>query len=237
MSTTHGFPARVGWVESPALGFILATVLLAGAASKPLEASKPAQGEGAATYGATPSWDELRATYPGLIVENLGDGAVLLFGIPFGSGQDPADAAQRFASRYGKVLGAEFVELDSRGPLFDARHTQSLGYKKDTGRYRFTLVYYTQRRAGTPFRHQLQVCLIVLVAEERLLPAIAPLGHMMRKTGSDYSGEPRHGQKIPILNSPVKEICMVSPDPRSRDPRSPIPIPSLRVPAGLRRIS
>ncbi len=59
---------------------------------------------------------------------------------------------------------------------------------------------------------RVQVRLIILGAEQRPLAAIVPLGHIMCKTGSDYSRQPRHGHKITAPNSRVREMRMVPPD-------------------------
>ena len=43
-----------------------------------------------------------------------------------------------------------------------------------------------------PVRHQRDVFLIIVVTEERFLPAITPLGNVMRKTRSDNSSDSWH---------------------------------------------
>ncbi len=40
---------------------------------------------------------------------------------------------------------------------------------------------------AAPVRHQFQVALVVVVAKERLLPAISPLGDVMRDTRRRHS--------------------------------------------------
>ena len=45
---------------------------------------------------------------------------------------------------------------------------------------------------GTPFRHQVSVCLIILIAEEGFLPTISTLGYVVGKTRSHYSRNSYH---------------------------------------------
>jgi len=45
----------------------------------------------------------------------------------------------------------------------------------------------------TPLPHQINVGLVVLGAEERLLPPIPPLGDVVRETRGDYPSNARHG--------------------------------------------
>ncbi|MHC4415485.1 MAG: hypothetical protein ACYS0G_09395 [Planctomycetota bacterium] len=96
--------------------------------------------------------------YPGVKLYEQGGRITRLYGTAFGSGRDAEDTAEQFRSNHAAIFGVEPDELDPRGPLADQRHTQDVMYDRDTGLYRFTLVYYGQYESGIPvFRSNLRL--------------------------------------------------------------------------------
>ena len=66
-----------------------------------------------------------------------------------------------------------------------------------------------------PFLHQRQICVVVLLAEEDLLAAVAALRDVMRRLRHDHSGHPRHTREHIRLPAVRQELSIMSPDPRS----------------------
>ena len=56
---------------------------------------------------------------------------------------------------------------------------------------------------AAPLGHQIQVGRIIVVAKERLLPAVAPLRYVMRQAGHDQSRKPRHARILANLTQSV----------------------------------
>ncbi len=73
-----------------------------------------------------------------------------VYGTTLATGATPEAAAAEFCRLHVGVFGVAEADLDARGPLHDGRHAQPLMYDKATGTYKFTMVYYTQRRGGVP---------------------------------------------------------------------------------------
>ncbi len=91
-----------------------------------------------------------QAEFPGAKFYELGNRIGRVYGAPFGSGNSPQDPAEQFRLNQAGIFGVESDDLDPRGPLTDERHTLPLGYDRETGEYKFTIVYYTQRKNGIP---------------------------------------------------------------------------------------
>lgn len=91
----------------------------------------------------------------------LASGPVIsrVYGGALSRGADATDSAGRFVGRHAALFGVDVADLTAESGLFDGRHTQPVMFDRTTGGYKFTLVYYTQRRAG----------LAVFGAELRLL--------------------------------------------------------------------
>ena len=69
------------------------------------------------------------------------------------------------------------------------------------------------RRAGPAEPgHQLQVALVILVTEESLLPAVAPLGDVMRQTRCNDAQPIEPSQQATASSCPGQELSMVSPE-------------------------
>ena len=73
-----------------------------------------------------------------------------IYGNPFGSGGSAPDAAEQFRIRYSQALGVKPNNLHPVSILFDGRHTQPLMYNRETGEYKFTMVYYSQFKDEIP---------------------------------------------------------------------------------------
>ncbi|MCH7527125.1 MAG: hypothetical protein IID39_06795, partial [Planctomycetes bacterium] len=87
-----------------------------------------------------------------------GERIIQVYGRAFGFGDSPEETADQFRLDYAEMFGVQADELDPRGPLEDERHTQGVMYNRETGEYKFTLVYYTQYESGVPvFRADLRL--------------------------------------------------------------------------------
>ncbi len=73
-----------------------------------------------------------------------------VYGAAFAHGMSPEDSAEEFVQNHIEMFGVPVVDLNWSSPLADGRHTQPIMFNQDTGDYKFTLVYYTQERAGVP---------------------------------------------------------------------------------------
>lgn len=81
-----------------------------------------------------------------------------LHGAPFAQGDGPESAAEQFRMSYSRMFRVSAEELIPKSLLADRRHTQPVMFDPTTGRYKFTLVYYSQVRGGLPvFRGELRL--------------------------------------------------------------------------------
>ncbi len=77
-----------------------------------------------------------------------------VYGVPFATGDSPLDTAERFRWNHADIFGVAPQHLQ---PL-EQRHAQPLMLNRDTGQYKFTLVFYTQRVEDLPvFRADLRL--------------------------------------------------------------------------------
>ncbi len=88
--------------------------------------------------------------YPKARFYESGPRVTRVYGTAMSSGASAEESATHFVRRYSEMLGAKLADLSETGPLADGRHTQGVMYDAATGTYKFTLVYYTQRRGGIP---------------------------------------------------------------------------------------
>ena len=103
-------------------------------------------------------FEELKADYPGIRAYEEGGHIARIYGRAFGFGSSPVDAAEQFKGNYAALFNVEPDELSPVSMLFDGRHTQPVMYDKDTGQYKFTLVYYSQYKDGiSVFRSDLRL--------------------------------------------------------------------------------
>jgi hypothetical protein len=81
-----------------------------------------------------------------------------IYGKSFGSGDSPEDTAKKFKSSHARMFGVAPQDLRPVSVLHHTRHTQPLMHDRETGQYKFTLVYYTQHSQGIPvFRADLRL--------------------------------------------------------------------------------
>ncbi|UCE67063.1 MAG: hypothetical protein JSU85_03355, partial [Candidatus Zixiibacteriota bacterium] len=107
----------------------------------------------------------LNAEYPGLKMYSENDQIARIYGKQFGYGSSPEASAGQFKNKYADIFGVKVENLRPVSILYDGRHTQPVMYNRDTGDYKFTLVYYTQYSGYIPvFRSDLR--LLVLNRED-----------------------------------------------------------------------
>ncbi len=113
----------------------------------------------AENYSTTKAaFEDLKADYPGVRAYEEGGRITRVYGRAFGFGSSPVDAAEQFKESYTGLFNVGPDELNPESILSDGRHTQPVMYNKDTGEYKFTLVYYSQYRDGIPvFRSDLRL--------------------------------------------------------------------------------
>ncbi len=104
------------------------------------------------------AFEQLKGQYPGAQI-SLENGRVSrVYGRSFGNGASPEDAADIFVRNFSPVLSADYNDLARGSLLKDGRDTQPVMYNRETGEYKFTLVYYRQIRDGIPvFRGEARV--------------------------------------------------------------------------------
>lgn len=95
-------------------------------------------------------FEQLRIGCPSTAWLTTGQLVSRVYGDVLGRGADPADSANGFVTRHAGLFGVDPADLTPASTLFDARHTQPVMFDRANGRYKFTLVYYSQRRAGLP---------------------------------------------------------------------------------------
>ncbi len=151
-------------------------------AAEPEEANRTAMDRQAAVTAFETQYPEARFL-------NVEERTTRIYGTVMARGASPEDTAERFRQRHAAILGVSADSLDPRGPLADRRHTQPLMYDRNTGQYKFTLVYYTQRKSDIPvFRADLRLLVrnepghpLVLAANGlRDLGSFAPNPHAAR---------------------------------------------------------
>ena len=92
-----------------------------------------------------------------------------IYGTAFTKGSSPGIAADKFRSQYSEALGVDAVDLVPENRKVGERQIQPLMYNKQTGQYKFSLVYSRQYRGGVPvFRSDLRV----LVRNEAEYPVV-----------------------------------------------------------------
>lgn len=79
-----------------------------------------------------------------------GDRITTVYGAPVSTGDTPEASADAFVRRYSVLFGVSPAELVPESILDDKRHTQPVWFQRESGTYKFTLVYYSQNRDGYP---------------------------------------------------------------------------------------
>ena len=95
-------------------------------------------------------FEELKTDYPGVRAYEEGGRIARIYGRAFGFGSSPVDVALQFKDNYAGLFNVGPDELSPVSILFDGRHTQPVMFDRDTGEYKFTLVYYSQYKDGIP---------------------------------------------------------------------------------------
>ncbi len=102
--------------------------------------------------------EQFVADHPTVSVLYEGDIIARVYGPAFGTGSDPIDTAQGFVNRHVGLFGVSASDLQPVSLLPDRRHTQPVMFNRQTGEYKFTLVYFSQYRDGLPvFRSELRL--------------------------------------------------------------------------------
>jgi hypothetical protein len=94
-----------------------------------------------------------------------------LYGEAFSFGASPEQSAENFILANARLLGADASDLDGR-------HLQPIMYDRETGRYKFMGVYYTQSRDGIPVFGTRLVLLVRNEAEYPLVMASVDLRNL-----------------------------------------------------------
>src|ERR1043165_3873328 len=88
----------------------------------------------------------------------LGEQIHGLYGPAISTGQTAVQSAENFRQKYTDMWGVNASDLIPVGPFEDGRFTQPIMFIPETGKYKFTGVYYAQVRDGVPvFRGQIMV--------------------------------------------------------------------------------
>lgn len=109
-----------------------------------------APSEAAAGLASEAAFARLKADYPLVAEFKRGENVSRLYGVSFGFGSSPADAAGQFIDKFSGIFGADRDDLVSGSALPDERRFSHLMYDRQTGNYKFTLVYFSQFRDGIP---------------------------------------------------------------------------------------
>ena len=114
-----------------------------------------------------------------------------VYGRAFGGGPTPEQAARSFVDAHSWMFGVAPANLRPESSLHDRRHTQPLMYNRQTGQYKFTLVYYTQHVNGVPvFRSDLRLLLRTQTHNPLVLAAAS-----LRDLGTFYAAkDPTEGE-------------------------------------------
>ncbi|MFQ5591170.1 MAG: hypothetical protein ACE5HE_08420 [Phycisphaerae bacterium] len=104
------------------------------------------------------AWKGMQDRYPGVQAYVAGEHVRTVYGRPMAAGATAVVAADRFRRDHARLFGVDPDDLQAGLHVTDGRTTQPIMYDRSTGRYKFTLVYYSQFREGIPvFRSDLRV--------------------------------------------------------------------------------
>jgi len=102
-----------------------------------------------------------------------------IYGQAFGTGQSPEQVAEDFVTQFSDVFGVSRDELIATSDIPENGRTQPVMYDRDSGSYKFTLVYYSQFKDDIPvFRSDL----LLLVRNEEGFPLVLA-GSSLRDLG------------------------------------------------------
>jgi hypothetical protein len=94
--------------------------------------------------------NQLLSNYPQVNFYNKESGISRIYGAPFGGGTSPEDAAEQFRLNYAPVLHVAPDELVPDNSIPKTGNTQGVMFDQETGQYKFTMIYYSQRKDGIP---------------------------------------------------------------------------------------
>lgn len=101
---------------------------------------------------------ELVRQHPAVQFYEVGSRINTVYGTPLEFGASPEDAAEKFRLKYAGLFGVPAAQLAAKSFLADERHTQPVMFDRNSGAYKFTLVYYAQEQDGVPvFRSELRL--------------------------------------------------------------------------------
>ncbi|MEE9554535.1 MAG: hypothetical protein V3W18_09580, partial [candidate division Zixibacteria bacterium] len=92
----------------------------------------------------------LSSEFPNVQFYTYGNRVSQVYGRPFGTGDDPLETAAGFIERYSGLFGVSPGNLLSQSLLDTELRTQPVMYNRQTGQYKFTLVYYSQYKTDIP---------------------------------------------------------------------------------------
>ena len=94
---------------------------------------------------------KLLTDFPDVRIYREDDGRITrVFGKQMTNGSSPTEAAERFKNEYAAMFGVDPVDLRNESFLQSGIKTLPLMYNKDTGEYKFTMVYFSQYENDLP---------------------------------------------------------------------------------------
>ena len=144
----------------------------------------------------------LQDEFPGVRSYSEGTRVRSVYGRVMTTGQTVLDSAERFRATHAGVFGAEAADLVLGAWSADDLPTQPIMFDPDTGRYKFTLVYYSQRPGGIPvFRSELRM----LVRNEPGFPIVLAKSTLHDLTGFDFAGN-RAAPRVDLAKAAAKAL-------------------------------
>jgi hypothetical protein len=131
---------------------------------------------------------QFREDHPQAKLSRSNRGITRVHGSAFEHGNSPEHAAQRFVDARSQMFGVEAHELRPGSKAGHLRHTQPLMYDRESGRYKFTLVVYSQFKQDLPvFRSDLRM----LVRNEPDSPLVLAASALRNLTGDPVAASLR----------------------------------------------
>jgi len=106
---------------------------------------------GAADYSSSAAaLNGLKSEYSGIATYGDASRVTRVFGTPFGGGLSPLNSAEQFTANYSRIFGVDRSDLKQEFVMDRNLSTQQVMFDRETGQYKFTLVYYTQYKNDIP---------------------------------------------------------------------------------------
>lgn len=113
---------------------------------------------GSSGNGSQAARAQFTLEHPATGLIDFGRGIKRVYGSAFEHGDTPEQAAQRFVDTRSRMFGVAANELRAVGRAGHLQHSQGLMYDRESGRYKFTLVVYSQFKQDLPvFRSDLRL--------------------------------------------------------------------------------